>query len=168
MNQSTHSKVASFFRPLAVLQRLTAERTRSLPDSIFVDAPVVVDEARMVYLRPAADELEQQRGFAEFALQPATSASVIGCQTPDETNLGMSGWLRNAMAKQCCEFVHSRLRSCRLTAQERSPMDTSWGKGMARPTGRHRFTSFTALPQAEFLDALDSFEKYGLITLMAV
>jgi putative transposase len=103
---------------------ISMDGRRRCRDNIFVERLWWTVKHEWVYLRPAANCIEQKRSLAEFFdwynfRRPHQS---LGWRTPDEAYLGQSTTV--TVPSRCCEFVDSRLR--------RSPPDrasVAMGKG---------------------------------------
>ena len=86
-------------------------------DNIFVERLWWTVKHEWVYLRPAADGLEQKRSLVEFFdwYNRRRPHQALGWQTPDEAYFGPFARRqrrRSAMARRRREFVDSRLRRC--------------------------------------------------------
>jgi hypothetical protein len=122
-------------------------------DNIFVERLWWTVKHEWVYLRPAADGIEQKRSLGEFFdwYNLRRPHQALGWRTPDERTSAnrwrRRHWPPDAMPRRCREFVDSRLR--------RSPPDRAsavpYGQAgetpcvsPTLPTGRRLPTSFTA------------------------
>ena len=125
-------------------------------DNIFVERLWWTVKHEWVYLRPAANGLEQKRSLAEFFdwYNRRRPHQALGWKTPDEAYFGRrAGCGRGGVTRwrsEACEFVDSRLRRCPPDRASAVPMDKP-GKtpcvSPSLPTGRRLSTSFTAPQQ---------------------
>ena len=127
-------------------------------DNIFVERLWWTVKHEWVYLRPAADGIEQKRSLGEFFdwYNMRRPHQALGWRTPDEAYLGhvllTAATAPAAVANaEVARRIGGQTGSCRadprLTAPARSPMDKP-GKtpcvSPTLPTGRRLPTSFTA------------------------
>ena len=122
-------------------------------DNIFVERLWWTVKHEWVYLRPAANGIEQKRSLGEFFdwYNLRRPHQALGWRTPDEA-YSANRWLRrhwppDAMPRWCCEFVDSRLRRSPPDRASAVPYGQAGENAMrfpALPTGRRLPTSFTA------------------------
>ena len=122
-------------------------------DNIFVERLWWTVKHEWVYLRPAANGIEQKRSLGAFLIGIIYDVRIRRSAGEHRTRLTSANrrrrrhWPPDAMPRRCCEFVDSRLR--------RSPPDRAsavpYGQAgetpcvsPALPTGRRLPTSFTA------------------------
>src|SRR6516164_2533918 len=121
-------------------------------DNIFVERLWWTVKHEWVYLRPAANGIEQKRSLAEFfdCYNRRRPHQALGWQTPDEAYFtriaAASHRPRDTMARRRCEFVDSRLRRSppdRATAVPYGQAGENAWRFPTLPTGRRLPTSFT-------------------------
>ena len=121
-------------------------------DNIFIERLWWTVKHEWVYLRPAANGIEQKRSLAEFFDWYICGVRIRRSGGEHRTRLTSANqrrrrWLPDAMPSTCCEFVDSRLRRSPPDRASAVPYGQAGENAMRfphLPTGRRLPTSFTA------------------------